>query len=66
MFESDFCQFGIEFDWASEFVECIECIELEIKTDQAAANLESNLIEIDNLKVELNKIQNENKKKKTS
>uniref|UniRef100_UPI003AF894DC DUF244 domain-containing protein n=2 Tax=Borreliella afzelii TaxID=29518 RepID=UPI003AF894DC len=60
---SDFYQSGVEFDWAKEFVEYVECIDLEIKTDDDAANLECNLIEIDNLKVELNKIQNENKKR---
>ncbi|WP_419261161.1 DUF244 domain-containing protein, partial [Borreliella afzelii] len=60
---SDFYQSGVEFDWVKEFVEYVECIDLEIKTDDDAANLECNLIEIDNLKVELNKIQNENKKR---
>ncbi|WP_420025112.1 DUF244 domain-containing protein (plasmid) [Borreliella yangtzensis] len=60
---SDFYQCGVEFDWVKEFVEYVECIDLEIKTEQAAINLEENLIEIDNLKSELTKIQNENKKK---
>lgn len=61
--KSDFYQSGVEFDWINEFVEYVECVDLEIKTKQSAANLEHNLIEINNLKVELNKIQNENKKR---
>ncbi|WP_418906415.1 DUF244 domain-containing protein (plasmid) [Borreliella tanukii] len=61
--KSDFYQSGTEFDWVKEFVEYVECIDLEIKTEQAAINLEENLIEIDKLKAELNKIQNENRKR---
>ncbi|WP_215821350.1 DUF244 domain-containing protein [Borreliella bavariensis] len=61
--KSDFYQSGAEFDWINEFVEYVECLDLEIKTEQSAAKLEHNLIEINNLKVELNKIQNENKKR---
>ncbi len=61
--KSDFYQSGVEFDWINEFVEYVECLDLEIKTEQSAAKLEHNLIEINNLKVELNKIQNENKKR---
>ncbi|WP_420025038.1 DUF244 domain-containing protein [Borreliella valaisiana] len=61
--KSDFYQSGVEFNWVKEFVEYVECIDLEIKTEQSAITLEENLIEIDNLKSELNKIQNENKKK---
>ncbi|WP_215538210.1 DUF244 domain-containing protein, partial [Borreliella bavariensis] len=61
--KSDFYQSGVEFDWINEFVEYVECLDLEIKTEQSAINLEEDLIEINNLKVELNKIQNENKKR---
>ncbi|WP_210372726.1 DUF244 domain-containing protein, partial [Borreliella garinii] len=57
--KSDFYQSGVGFDWINEFVEYIECVDLEIKTKQSSANLEEDLIEINNLKVELNKIQNE-------
>ncbi len=60
--KSDFYQSGVEFDWINEFVEYVECVDLEIKTEQSAINLEEYLVEINNLKVELNKIQNENKK----
>ncbi|WP_420025478.1 DUF244 domain-containing protein [Borreliella valaisiana] len=60
---SDFYQSGVEFDWVKEFVKYVDCIDLEIKTEQSAINLEENLIEINNLKAELNKIQNENRKK---
>ncbi len=63
MVKSDFYQSGVEFDWINEFVEYVECVDLEIKNEQSAANLEHNLIKINNLKVELNKIQNENKKR---
>ncbi|WP_418905502.1 DUF244 domain-containing protein (plasmid) [Borreliella turdi] len=61
--KSDFYQSGVEFNWAKEFVEYVECVDLEIKTEQSAINLECSLFEIKNLKAELNKIQNENKKK---
>ncbi|WP_418906524.1 DUF244 domain-containing protein (plasmid) [Borreliella turdi] len=61
--KSDFYQSGVEFDWINEFVEYVECVDLEIKTEQSAINLEEDLVEINNLKVELNKIQNENKKR---
>ncbi|MCD2401632.1 DUF244 domain-containing protein [Borreliella bissettiae] len=61
--KSDFYKNGIEFDWINEFVEYVDCVDLEIKTDQAAINLECSIFEIENLKLELNKIQNENKKK---
>ncbi|WP_215536779.1 DUF244 domain-containing protein [Borreliella bavariensis] len=61
--KSDFYQFGVEFDWINEFVEYVECLDLEIKTEQSAINLEEDLIKINNLKVELNKIPNENKKR---
>ncbi len=61
--KSDFYQSGVEFDWINEFVEYVECVNLEIKTEQSAINLEEDLVEINNLKVELNKIQNENKKR---
>ncbi|WLN25940.1 DUF244 domain-containing protein (plasmid) [Borreliella valaisiana] len=61
--KSDFYQSGVEFDWINEFVEYVECVDLEIKTEQSAINLECSLFEIKNLKAELNKIQNENKKK---
>ncbi|SCW42711.1 YqaJ-like recombinase domain-containing protein [Borreliella japonica] len=60
---SDFYQSGVEFNWINEFVEYVECVDLEIKTKQSAINLECSLFEIKNLKVELNKIQNENRKK---
>ncbi|WP_183224486.1 DUF244 domain-containing protein, partial [Borreliella spielmanii] len=60
---SDFYQSGVEFDWIKEFVEYVACIDLEIKTEQSAANLECELIEINKLKSELTKIQNENKKR---
>ncbi|WP_418905830.1 DUF244 domain-containing protein [Borreliella japonica] len=61
--KSDFYQSGVEFDWINEFVEYVECTDLEIKTEESAANLECKLIEIDNLKSELDKIQNENKRR---
>ncbi|WP_327785883.1 DUF244 domain-containing protein, partial [Borreliella garinii] len=61
--KSDFYQSGVEFNWVKEFVEYVECVDLEIKTEQSAINLECSLFEIKNLKAELNKIQNENKKK---
>ncbi|WP_330529169.1 DUF244 domain-containing protein [Borreliella valaisiana] len=61
--KSDFYQSGVEFDWINEFVEYVDCVNLEIKTEQSAINLEEDLVEINNLKVELNKIQNENKKR---
>ncbi|XPC98229.1 DUF244 domain-containing protein (plasmid) [Borreliella japonica] len=61
--KSDFYQSGVEFDWINEFVEYVECTDLEIKTEESAVNLECKLIEIDNLKSELDKIQNENRKK---
>ncbi|WP_210753261.1 DUF244 domain-containing protein [Borreliella valaisiana] len=61
--KSDFYQSGVEFDWINEFVEYVDCINLEIKTEESAINLEEDLVEINNLKVELNKIQNENKKR---
>ncbi|WP_210360755.1 DUF244 domain-containing protein, partial [Borreliella valaisiana] len=60
---SDFYRFGIEFDWAREFVEYVDSINLEIENEQTAANLERSFFEIDNLKLELNKIQNENRKR---
>ncbi|WP_418905047.1 DUF244 domain-containing protein [Borreliella lusitaniae] len=60
---SDFYQSGVEFDWANEFVEYVDCVDLEIKTEHAAANLERSFFEIDNLRLELNKIQIENKKR---
>ncbi len=62
--KSDFNQSGVEFDWINEFVEYVDCVNLEIKTEQSAISLKENLVEINNLKVELNKIQNENKKEK--
>ncbi|WP_210378623.1 DUF244 domain-containing protein [Borreliella garinii] len=61
--KSDFYQSGVEFNWVKEFVEYVECVNLEIETEQFAVNLECSLFEIKNLKAELNKIQNENKKK---
>ncbi|XPC98177.1 DUF244 domain-containing protein (plasmid) [Borreliella japonica] len=61
--KSDFYQSGVEFDWINEFVEYVECTDLEIKTEESAVNLECKLIEIDNLKSELDKIQNENKRR---
>ncbi|XPC98038.1 DUF244 domain-containing protein (plasmid) [Borreliella japonica] len=61
--KSDFYQSGVEFNWINEFVEYVECTDLEIKTEESAANLECKLIEIDNLKSELDKIQNENKRR---
>uniref|UniRef100_UPI003F5B5477 DUF244 domain-containing protein n=1 Tax=Borreliella burgdorferi TaxID=139 RepID=UPI003F5B5477 len=60
---SDFYRFGIEFDWAREFVEYVDSINLEIENEQTAAYLERSFFEIDNLKLELNKIQNENRKR---
>ncbi len=60
---SDFYKNGIEFDWINEFVEYVDCVDLEIRTDEAAINLECSIFEIENLKLELNKIQIENKKK---
>ncbi|WP_418905848.1 DUF244 domain-containing protein [Borreliella japonica] len=61
--KSEFYRSGVEFDWINEFVEYVECTDLEIKTEESAANLECKLIEIDNLKSELDKIQNENKRR---
>ncbi len=59
---SDFYQAGVEFDWVNKFVEYVDCVDLEIKTDQAALSLERSLIEINNLRLELNKIQIETKR----
>ncbi|WP_418909401.1 DUF244 domain-containing protein (plasmid) [Borreliella sinica] len=61
--KSDFYQSGVEFNWVNEFVEYVDYIDLNIETEQSAVNLECSLFEIKNLKVELNKIQNENRKK---
>ncbi len=61
--KSDFYCSGVEFDWINEFVEYVDYIDLKIETEQSAVNLECSLFEIKNLKVELNKIQNENRKK---
>ncbi|WP_418454118.1 DUF244 domain-containing protein [Borreliella lusitaniae] len=60
---SDFYQSGVEFDWGNEFVKYVDCVDLEIKTEHAAANFERSFFEIDNLRLELNKIQIENKKR---
>ncbi|WP_210361881.1 DUF244 domain-containing protein, partial [Borreliella valaisiana] len=43
---SDFYRFGIEFDWAREFVEYVDSINLEIENEQTAANLERSFFEI--------------------
>ncbi|EEF84092.1 DUF244 domain-containing protein [Borreliella spielmanii] len=61
--QSDFYCSGVEFDWINKFIEYVDYIDLKIETEQSAANLECELIEINKLKSELNKIQNENRKK---
>ncbi|WP_210753442.1 DUF244 domain-containing protein, partial [Borreliella valaisiana] len=48
--KSDFYQSGVEFNWVKEFVEYVECVNLEIETEQSAVNLECSLFEIKNLK----------------
>ncbi|AEL19200.1 conserved hypothetical protein (plasmid) [Borreliella bissettiae DN127] len=60
---SEFYSSGVEFDWAREFVEYVDCVELEIRDNQAAENLACDLMEIDSIQKELNRIQNENKKR---
>ncbi|WP_417903142.1 DUF244 domain-containing protein [Borreliella bissettiae] len=60
---SDFYNSGVEFDWAKEFVEYVDCVDLEIRDNQAAENLACDLMEIDSIQKELNRIQNENKKR---
>ncbi|WP_418905952.1 DUF244 domain-containing protein [Borreliella carolinensis] len=60
---SEFYSFGVEFDWAREFVEYVDCVDLEIKDNQSAENLACDLMEIDILQKKLNRIQNENKKR---
>ncbi|MCR8910305.1 DUF244 domain-containing protein, partial [Borreliella burgdorferi 297] len=60
---SDFYSSGVEFDWAREFIEYVDCADLEIKDNQSAENLAYDLMEIDSLQKELNRIQNENKKR---
>ncbi|WP_438938883.1 DUF244 domain-containing protein, partial [Borreliella garinii] len=37
--KSDFYQSGVEFNWVKEFVEYVECVNLEIETEQFAVNL---------------------------
>ncbi|MCD2374531.1 DUF244 domain-containing protein, partial [Borreliella burgdorferi] len=46
-----------------EFIEYVDCADLEIKDNQSAENLAYDLMEIDSLQKELNRIQNENKKR---
>ncbi|WP_418457471.1 DUF244 domain-containing protein [Borreliella andersonii] len=60
---SDFYLSGVEFDWVREFVEYVDCVDLEIRSIQVAENLECDLMEIDSVQKELNRIQNENKKR---
>ncbi len=60
---SEFYRNGVEFDWAREFVEYVDCVELGITDNQSAENLAYDLMEIDSLQKELNRIQNENKKR---
>ncbi|OJH14296.1 hypothetical protein ER70_09620, partial (plasmid) [Borreliella bissettiae] len=44
-------------------VEYVDCVDLEIRDNQAAENLACDLMEIDSIQKELNRIQNENKKR---
>ncbi|ACN93652.1 conserved hypothetical protein (plasmid) [Borreliella finlandensis] len=60
---SEFYRNGVEFDWAREFVEYVDCVELEITDRQVAENLAYDLMEVDSAKKELNKMQNEHKKR---
>ncbi|AEL19069.1 conserved hypothetical protein (plasmid) [Borreliella bissettiae DN127] len=60
---SEFYSSGVEFDWAREFVEYVDCVELEITDRQVAENLACDLMEVDSAKKELNKMQNEHKKR---
>ncbi|MBB6213794.1 DUF244 domain-containing protein (plasmid) [Borreliella californiensis] len=60
---SDFYRSGVEFDWAREFVEYVDCVDPEITDEQIAENLACDLMEIDSAKKELNKMQNEHKKR---
>ncbi|MCD2385166.1 DUF244 domain-containing protein, partial [Borreliella burgdorferi] len=60
---SDFYSSGVEFDWAKEFVEYVDCVELEITDRQVAENLACDLMEVDSAKKELNKMQSEHKKR---
>ncbi|WP_418455449.1 DUF244 domain-containing protein (plasmid) [Borreliella californiensis] len=60
---SDFYSSGVEFDWAREFVGYVDCVDLEITDEQIAENLACDLMEIDSLQEELNRIQNEHKKR---
>ncbi|WP_367611919.1 DUF244 domain-containing protein [Borreliella kurtenbachii] len=60
---SEFYRNGVEFDWAREFVEYVDCVELEITDRQVAENLACDLMEVDSAKKELNKMQNEHKKR---
>ncbi len=60
---SDFYSSGVEFDWAREFIEYVDCADLEITDRQVAENLACDLMEVDSAKKELNKMQSEHKKR---
>ncbi len=60
---SEFYRNGVEFDWAREFVEYVDCVELEITDRQVAENVACDLMEVDSAKKELNKMQSEHKKR---
>ncbi|MCD2371571.1 DUF244 domain-containing protein [Borreliella burgdorferi] len=60
---SEFYSSGVEFDWAREFVEYVDCVELEITDRQVAENVACDLMEVDSAKKELSKMQNEHKKR---
>ncbi len=60
---SDFYCSGVEFDWAREFIEYVDCVDLEITDEQSAEKLACNLMELDREREEVNKIQNEYRKK---
>ncbi|XOU12982.1 DUF244 domain-containing protein (plasmid) [Borreliella americana] len=60
---SDFYRSGVEFDWKKEFAKYLDCIDLEIKDRQDAEKLACNLMEFDREREEVNKIQNESRKK---
>ncbi|MBB6208573.1 hypothetical protein HNQ06_001103 [Borrelia lanei] len=59
---SDFYSSGVEFDWAREFIEYVDCVDLEIADRQVAENVACDLMDVDSAKKELNKMQNEHKK----
>ncbi|WP_417861759.1 DUF244 domain-containing protein (plasmid) [Borreliella americana] len=60
---SDFYSSGVEFDWIREFIEYVDCVDLEIKDRQSAEKLAYYLMEFAREREEVNKIQNKYRKK---